>query len=54
ATKYFQKLLQGVYNNNGFFVQVPSAGGSSERVVIGNSLTDKNYKVSLVVTYTKL
>ena len=53
-SKYFQKVLQGIHNNNGLYLQVPSAATSSERVVIGNSSTDKNYQVSLVITYTKL
>ena len=52
--KYFQKLLQGVYSNNGFLVQTLSPNINSERVIIGNSSTDKNYEVKLIVTYTKL
>ena len=53
-SKYLQRVLQGVHNNNGLYLQVPSSATSSERVVIGNSSTDQNYKVSLVITYTKL
>lgn len=51
---YFQKLVKGIYRNNGLYVQSTFPNNSSERVVIDNSSTDKNYKVSLVVTYTKL
>lgn len=52
--KYFQKLIDGTYANNGFYVQIVGANSNSERVVITNSSTDENYKVTLVVTYTKL
>lgn len=52
--KYFQKLINGTYGNNGFFVQIVGANSNSERVVIANSSTDEKYKVTLVVTYTKL
>ncbi len=51
---FFQKLLQGVYRNNGFYLQSSFENKTSERVVLTNSSTDKNYQVSLVVTYTKL
>ncbi|MBL0310052.1 MAG: DUF4270 family protein [Bacteroidetes bacterium] len=52
--KYFQKLIKGVYHNNGFFLQTLSAETTSERLVISNSSTDKKYSVTLIVTYTKL
>ena len=52
--KYFQKLVEGIYSNNGFYLQTISANSNSERVVITNTSTDKNYQVSLIITYTKL
>jgi hypothetical protein len=52
--RYFQKLIQGVYNNNGFYLQTYLPNSNTERVVIANSSTDKNYQISLLVTYTKL
>lgn len=52
--KYFQKLLQGVYHNNGFYLQTYLPNSNAERVVIANSPTDKNYQVTLLITYTKL
>lgn len=52
--KYFQKLITGAYSNNGFYLQVLAGNSNSERLVIANSSTDEKYKVSLVVTYTKL
>ncbi|MES2619890.1 MAG: DUF4270 family protein [Bacteroidota bacterium] len=52
--RYFQKLLQGVYHNNGFYLQTYIPNANSERVVIANSAIDENYKLTLVVTYTKL
>jgi len=52
--KYFQKLISGVYNNNGFYVETIVPASNSERVVLSNSATDKNYQISLVITYTKL
>lgn len=52
--KYFQKLLQGIYNNNGFYLQVYRENVKTERVVIGNSSTDAKYQIAVEVTYTKL
>lgn len=52
--KYFQKLVQGTYNNNGFYVEAIAPASNSERVVIANSSSDKNYQITLVITYTKL
>ena len=52
--KYFQKLLQGVYNNNGFLLQVYRENLKTERVVIANSSTDSKYQITVEVTYTKL
>ena len=52
--RYFQKLIQGVYSNKGFYLETIAPNSNSERVVIGNSSTDKNYQITLVITYTKL
>lgn len=52
--KYFQKLINGVHNNKGFFLKTLSPNTNSERVVIANSLNDPNFKIVLIVTYTKL
>ena len=52
--KYFQKLIQGVYHNNGFYLETYSANNNAERVVISNSSTDKNYQITIQVIYTKL
>lgn len=52
--RYLQKLVQGIYRNNGFYVQTLSGETTSERLVIANSCTDKKYNVTLIVTYTKL
>ena len=53
-TRYFQKLIQGVYHNNGFYLKTYIPNSNCERVVITNSSTDKNYQITLLVTYTKL
>lgn len=52
--RYFQKLIQGIYPNKGFYLEALAANTNSERVVIANSSTDKNYQITLVITYTKL
>lgn len=52
--RYFQKLLQGIYPNKGFYLQTLSSNNNCERVVIANDAVDSKYKVTLVVTYTKL
>ncbi|MCW5906743.1 MAG: DUF4270 domain-containing protein [Chitinophagales bacterium] len=52
--KYFQKLIEGKYPNNGFYLQILGANSNTERAVIANSSTDEKYKITLVVTYTKL
>ncbi len=52
--RYFQKLIQGIYTNKGFYLETISSNTNSERVVIANSSTDKNYQITLVITYTKL
>lgn len=52
--KYFQKLIDGTYNNNGFYLQVLAGNSHTERLVVANSTTNENYKVTFVVTYTKL
>ncbi|HLP21262.1 MAG TPA: DUF4270 domain-containing protein [Chitinophagales bacterium] len=52
--RYFQKLIRGIYPNKGFYVEIISPTFNSERVVLSNSSTDKNYQITLVVTYTKL
>ena len=58
-TRYFQKLVEGVYNNNGLYVQVVNGNQVADRVVLTNTTNtatpnSKNYKISLSVTYTKL
>ncbi len=59
-TRYFQKLVQGIYNNNGLFVQIQNGNEVADRVVLTNTTNspipanNKNYKISLSVTYTKL
>lgn len=52
--KYFQKLVNGTYSNNGFFLQVLAGNSHTERVVIANPTNDNNYKVTFIVTYTNL
>lgn len=52
--RYFQKLIQGIYNNKGFYLETVSPVLNSERVVIANSSTNKDYQITLVITYTKL
>lgn len=52
--KYFQKLVNGTYSNNGLYVQALGANSNSERVVLSNSSTNEKYKITLAVTYTKL
>lgn len=52
--KYFQRLLQGVYRNNGFMLQTYAAFNNAERVVFANSSTNNNYQITILVTYTKL
>jgi hypothetical protein len=51
--RYFQHLIQGVFNNNGLFIETNSPATNVERVVLANSPTNNYYKISLVVTYTK-
>jgi hypothetical protein len=51
---YFEKLIQGIYHNNGLLITVPNANQAVDRLVLTNSSTNKNYKVSLAITYTKL
>lgn len=53
-SRYFQKLVQGIYNNNGLFVQIQNGNQVGDRVVLTNTSNNKNYKISLSVTYTKL
>lgn len=52
--KFFQKLVNGTYTNNGFYLQVLAGNSHTERLVVANSTTNENYKVTFVVTYTKL
>lgn len=52
--KYFQKLIQGVYHNNGFYLEMYSANNNAERVVLSNSSSNKNYQIAIQVIYTKL
>jgi len=53
-TRYFQKLVEGIYNNNGLFIETSSPNTASERIVIANPANDKNYRITLDVTFTKL
>lgn len=52
--KYFQRLIEGTYNNNGFYLETYSPNNTSDRIVIGNSSTNKNYQITIEVIYTKL
>ncbi len=52
--RYFQRLIQGLYPNLGFYLETISPTINSERVVLANSSTDKKYQMQLVVTYTKM
>ena len=53
---YMQKLVQGIYNNNGLYLAIPSANSTPERVVLTNPppASDKIHRTYLTVTYTKL
>lgn len=51
---YFQKLVKGVYRNNGLQVASSYANTSTERVVIANSPTNRNYQVTFDIIFTKL
>jgi hypothetical protein len=59
-TRYFQRLVQGIYTNNGLYLTVVNGNQVADRVVIANPsvpstpVVNKNYKISLSVTYTKL
>jgi hypothetical protein len=53
-TYYFQKLIEGIYHNNGLYLSVVNGNEVADRLVISNPTGDKNYKISLVVTYSKL
>ncbi len=52
--KYFQLLIQGVWHNNGFYLETYSPESKADRLVISNSSTNKNYQISIEVIYTKL
>lgn len=52
--RYFQKLLNGTYTNKGLYLETISPNSNSERLVISNSSSNKNYQISLIITYTKL
>lgn len=55
---YMQKLLQGIHNNNGFYLEIPYPNSSPARVVISNPAAGSPnyniYRTYLTVTYTKL
>ena len=52
---YMQKLIEGIYNNNGLYLSIPSANSTPARVVLMNPpATDKIHRTYLTVTYTKL
>jgi hypothetical protein len=50
--KYLQKVVKGIYNNNGLYLQTIAANVNAERVILTNS--NPEYKISLLITYTKL
>lgn len=52
--KYLQKVIAGTYNNNGLYLQTISANVNAERAVLLNSTTEPDYRISLIITYTKL
>ena len=52
---YMQKLVQGIYNNNGLYLGIASPSSNPSRVVLTNPpVTDKIYRTYLTVTFTKL
>ena len=51
---YMQKLVQGIYNNHGLFLAIPSANSTPARVVLSNLPNDKIRRTYLTVTFTKL
>jgi hypothetical protein len=52
---YMQKLIEGIYNNNGLYLSIPGANSTPARVVLMNPpATDKIHRTYLTVTYTKL
>ncbi len=52
--KYFQRLVDGTYNNNGLYLQILSPHTNLERLVIANPSADEKQKVQLAITYTIL
>ena len=51
---YMQKLIEGIYNNNGLYLGIPSPNSTPERIVLTNLPNDKTYRTYLTVTFTKL
>ena len=52
---YMQKLVQGIYNNKGLYLAIPSPNSTPARVVLANPpVANKTYRTYLTVTYTKL
>lgn len=53
-TKHLQKVINGTYNNNGYYIETLSSATNAERVVIVNPSANEKLKISLRVLYTKL
>ena len=52
---YMQKLIEGIYTNNGLYLGIPGANSTPARVVLSNPpATDKIHRTYLTVTFTKL
>ncbi len=52
---YMQKLIQGIYNNNGLYLAIPGPNSTPARVVLSNpDASDKVHRTYLTVTFTKL
>jgi len=52
---YMQKLVEGIYNNNGLYLGIASPNSNPGRVVLTNPpATNKIYRTYLTVTFTKL
>jgi len=56
---YMQRLLQGIHNNNGLYLEIPSANSNPARLVLtnptpANTPNNNIYRTYLTVTYTKL
>jgi hypothetical protein len=55
---YMQRVLQGIHNNNGLYLEIPSANSNPARVVLTNPTpgtpNSNIYRTYLTVLYTKL